>query len=173
MRSAFWMWESGIEHGMCDQIVSRYKSEIGEAGLYSGLIDNGVRKSSVCHVFDKDIQDVIKGFTEGANRSAFGFDISGEIEVQFSHYGLGGKYNYHTDSIIGDDLMVDRKITVVAMLSDESEFRGGELELLGDTINLKKGDVIAFPSFMSHCVRPVSCGERFTLVGWHHGLHFR
>ena len=70
----------------------------------------------------------------------------------------------------------DRKITVICLMNDPSEFEGGELQirLYGDfTPELKKGSLIAFPSVLEHRVTPVTKGVRYSATMWLSGPRFR
>jgi PKHD-type hydroxylase len=63
------------------------------------------------------------------------------------------------------------------MLSDPSEYDGGDLEIWTGTepkvLDKTKGIVHAFPSFVMHRVTPVTRGVRRTLVIWIAGPKFR
>ena len=62
------------------------------------------------------------------------------------------------------------------LLSDSSEFEGGSFQMqTGDTpydVELKKGDIVIFPSYKLHRVSPVTKGVRHSLVAWAHGSAF-
>jgi len=73
-----------------------------------------------------------------------------------------------------------RKISVSAILNDGYE--GGELcfQTIGDDngieyseIKGKKGDVIIFPSYMCHRVKPITKGTRYSVVAWYGGPPFK
>ena len=57
------------------------------------------------------------------------------------------------------------------LLNDD--FDGGEFEYQIDTksltVKLKKGDVLVFPSYFLHRVKPVTMGTRYSLVAWASG----
>jgi len=69
-----------------------------------------------------------------------------------------------------------RKISVTVNLSDGNSYVGGDLKLdnsvdgirnvVTDDVFRKKGTVIVFPSFLPHCVTPVTEGVRRSLVMW-------
>ena len=69
-----------------------------------------------------------------------------------------------------------RKISFSSFLNDPSEFEGGDLTLMPDSIGypiqLKKYEICFFPSWMPHKVVPVTKGTRISLVGWVHGPDF-
>ena len=66
---------------------------------------------------------------------------------------------------------------MVVLLSDPSEFDGGNLQIRvsDEEINIpkKRGLIIAFPSWATHQVAPVTKGNRQSLVVWIHGPAFR
>jgi PKHD-type hydroxylase len=82
-------------------------------------------------------------------------------------------YNKHSD--FGGNFTT-RKISYTALLSDPSEFDGGDLILyLRTDITLPKeqGQVVLFPSIAFHEVLPVTQGERWALVTWIKGRPLR
>ena len=107
----------------------------------------------------------------------WGFEINSRESVQFAHYGPGQHYDWHVDTfLLSPGTTFDRKVTVVCLMSDTSEFEGGELWLkfLGEyTGPLVKGSVIAFPSFVEHRVTPVTSGLRATATMWLTGPKFK
>ena len=70
-----------------------------------------------------------------------------------------------------------RKISMTLLLSDPSEFTGGDL-LFADAnqkepVQLKQGQAIFFASFLRHKVAPVKKGVRKSLVMWFGGPPFK
>ncbi len=70
-----------------------------------------------------------------------------------------------------------RKISMTVNLNTPQEYEGGNLKFdlgphsKGDRIKVfndmrSQGSIIIFPSFMYHCVTPVTSGTRFSLVLW-------
>ena len=61
------------------------------------------------------------------------------------------------------------------LLSDPATFEGGELEIMskGKTAKLKQGQAIFFASWLQHRVKPVTQGERKSLVMWFGGPPFK
>jgi len=103
------------------------------------------------------------------NKEIFNFDISIIECLQFSVYKTGEYYKSHVD--IGEvPPYSTRKLSFVVQLTDETEYAGGDLNLLVSEIpynfSRRKGDIIFFPSYLLHEVTPVTNGERRTLVGW-------
>ena len=68
-----------------------------------------------------------------------------------------------------------RKISMTLLLSDPSTFEGGELEFMskGKRAKLKQGQAIFFASWLQHQVKPVTKGERKSLVMWFGGPSFK
>lgn len=109
------------------------------------------------------------------------FDLSWLEPLQFTKYTIEERYDWHVDTLLhlasDDDV---RKLSFSVLLNDE--FEGGEFELEAgspgmpnriQTLDMKAGDVVVFPSYMWHRVKPVTSGERHSLVGWVHGPNWR
>ncbi len=171
----------------CEKIIEFAKS-IPEKQAFVGGADSPVQdvkvRSSKLHwveyvadsswIFDR-LANVVVGVKEGW----YPFSLTSMPEpVQVTRYlaSEGGHYAMHKD--MGDDFMSNRKLSLVMLLNDPSEFEGGQLELLGITGDDKsvkeitQGTVIAFPSWELHRVMAVTKGERWSLVTWVHGPPF-
>ena len=57
------------------------------------------------------------------------FDLQDYEAIQFAEYKLGQKYNWHQDTFFLSGATNDRKITVVCLLNDSTEFEGGLLQI--------------------------------------------
>ena len=97
-------------------------------------------------------------------------------QAQYTEYPEGGFYDWHMDC----DLVMNkeppiRKISMTLVLSHESEFEGGGLELgkKDNIIKPKQGHAIFFASFINHRVVPITKGLRKSLVMWFGGESFR
>ena len=112
-----------------------------------------------------------------ANNNHFGFEGMRLTEVaQFTHYLTGGFYEWHMDNDVqGKHQPPVRKISMTLLLSPENEFEGGELEFMskGKRAKLKQGQAIFFASWLQHRVKPVTKGERYSLVMWFGGPPFK
>ena len=98
--------------------------------------------------------------------------------AQFTEYPKGGFYDWHMDlnpfgKTGGHPI---RKISMTCLLSDPSEFTGGDLAF-DDTgknkVVLKQGQAVFFASFMRHRVEPIKKGIRRSLVMWFGGPPFK
>ena len=98
--------------------------------------------------------------------------------AQFTEYPKRGFYDWHMDlnpvGHSGEHPI--RKISMTCLLSDPSEFTGGDLAFEdqgNNKIQLKQGQAIFFASFMRHRVEPVKKGIRRSLVMWFGGPPFK
>ena len=110
------------------------------------------------------------------NNKWFNFDISGFSDnLQFTHYKAPhGKYKKHVDKRYEK---VIRKLSFSIQLTDPSKYSGGDL-ILHDgpkPIVMRKqiGDLVVFPSFVRHRVKPVTRGTRYSLVIWSLGQPYK
>ena len=70
-----------------------------------------------------------------------------------------------------------RKLSGSIQLTDPKEYKGGELYLYddypGQIMKQEQGTLILFPSYTLHEVKPVTKGERNSLVFWVTGKQFK
>ena len=112
------------------------------------------------------------------NRNHFGYEGMTTTELaQFTEYPKGGFYNWHIDAEISCQFEPPvRKISMTILLSDASEFEGGDLEFMTADNNppqLIQGQAIFFNSMICHRVAKVKKGMRRSLVMWFGGPPFR
>jgi PKHD-type hydroxylase len=151
----------------------------GEAGKY----DTKKRVTTISWIpFDKlpQMYKVIENQLSIVNLNHFYFDgVKLTEPAQFTVYPKKGFYDWHMDlNAFGQDGQNPiRKISMTLLLSDPSEFTGGELTFseTGDTkpLPLKQGQAIFFASFLRHKVAPVKKGVRKSLVMWFGGPPFK
>ena len=122
---------------------------------------------------------------EMANRDAYNFELDGFNVFQYSEYkDPGAHYEYHMDvsfASVNDRFIIGRKLSLSIMLNDESEFSGGEFQMIIDsqtmekpiTVPHRRGRFVFFPAFIVHRVAPVKSGTRKSLVFWALGPKFR
>jgi len=112
-----------------------------------------------------------------ANHEIYHFDIDHVTDP--IHYVIypenGGHLTWHMD--IGQYETNVRKLAMTVQLSDPNEYEGGEFEIWnGDKfqeVPRQKGDVIIFPTFLMHRIKPITKGQRKCLVFWAGGRPFR
>lgn len=124
-------------------------------------------------IFQK-LTDIIKG----VNDRLFQFDLVEIQSLQFTCYDGAEKGTYvkHIDQML-DSSGFPRKLSISIQLSDEKNYKGGDL-LIHDGDKPKKtfrsrGTAIFFPSYVLHEVKPVTEGIRYSLVIWVTGPKFK
>ena len=124
----------------------------------------------------------IVGAANSLRDYAWKFDIRGMLEPpnimeytegSLHESGIDGHYRLHID-LGGEGPSLLRKISYSVILNESYE--GGKLNIKtteGDYYPPQKtGDIIMFPSYILHCVEPVTKGTRCAVVGWIHGPSF-
>lgn len=123
---------------------------------------------------------------QSLNNQFYNFNLNGYESFQYTVYDgeEQGKYSWHMDMIANGDIlsipnMDTRKLTLILLLSEpDVDFSGGELQLnLGQedkptTVDLPRGRIVAFPSWVLHQVKPVTAGVRKSIVVWIEGPKF-
>lgn len=101
------------------------------------------------------------------------YNISGINQIERLEYGVGGKYEFHTDTTELEIEPVKRRITCIIQVSDPNDYTGGDLRFkkIGLTDYAKesmrkKGTIILFPSDIEHTVEPLTSGKRRSIVSW-------
>lgn len=123
---------------------------------------------------------------EQINHYFYGYELNGYDSIQYGVYEATerGHYGWHMDTYLNhriDNYFETRKLSLSFLLNEPHlDFKGGEFQInsgtaedKADTIALKKGDVVVFPSFLLHRVAPVIEGVRKSLVIWVTGPKFR
>ena len=156
-------------------------AEIGNGkGIKGGVIDTKTRTSHISWIpFKKmpEMYSIIEKIMKATNGNHFGFDGMTITEpAQYTEYPEGGFYDWHVDNDVNMQHEPPvRKISMTLLLSSESDFEGGDLELMseGKIGKLKQGQAIFFASFIRHRVKPVIRGNRKSLVMWFGGTPFK
>ena len=168
----------------CQLIINAGKSEKQETaqvgGGSVGTIDTKVRTSHISWIPFKKMPEMyktIETLMHKTNNNHFGFDNMQLTEpAQYTEYPEGGFYDWHIDSDVeGKNEPPVRKISMTCLLSHESEFEGGGLELMSDgkIARPKQGQAIFFASYIRHRVIPITKGTRKSLVMWFGGTPFK
>ena len=177
--------ESIFSPKQCQMVIDKgmsLKKEQAKVGMNrpEGGLDTKKRITSISWIPFKDMPEMyrdIEATMLKANNNHFGFDGLKLTEpAQFTHYHTGGFYDWHMDNdVAGKHEPPIRKISMTLLLSDPSTFEGGELEFMhkGRTAKLKQGQAIFFASWLQHRVKPVTKGERKSLVMWFGGPPFK
>ena len=151
-----------------------------EQGTKGGHVDTNTRTSHISWIpfskMDNMYKDIDK-IMQATNGNHFGFDGMTINEMaQYTEYPEGGFYEWHVDNDVNMQYEPPvRKISMTLLLSPESEFEGGDLELMseGKIAKIKQGHAVFFASFIRHRVKPVTRGRRQSLVMWFGGTPFK
>jgi PKHD-type hydroxylase len=184
-------WDNFFSNDKVDEIVKIcQEKELKESTISNNaLIDDKTRTSKVNfhnpNARNQWIFDRINSGIEDINKKFFQFDLYGYDFFQYSEYDgvKSGKYDFHIDMFMNDESLahsLTRKLSLTLLLSDPGvDFEGGEFQIndsreeKAKTLEMKKGSLIAFPSFMIHRVKPVTKGIRKSLVIWVVGPKFK
>ena len=158
----------------------KHNASVGTSKKGGGIVDTKTRTSHISWIPFKKMPDMYKDIEKTMNKTNgnhFGFDGMQITEMaQYTEYPSGGFYDWHMDSDVNfvHEPTV-RKISMTCLLSPESEFEGGELEIEKEEnkVKLVQGQAIFFASFIRHRVAPVTKGVRKSLVMWFGGPPLR
>ena len=202
----YWYFKSAVPSRICDDIVKYGKSLQDQMAVTGGYGDpkklnqqqvkdlKKKRDSNIVWLSENWIYKELHPYIRQANDNAgwkFQWDFS--EACQFTKYNKGQYYDWHCDSwhkpydhpnTLSHGKI--RKLSVTLSLSDEKDYKGGELEFdlrnfdpdkKRNTMLCKeirpKGSLVVFPSFVWHRVKPVTKGSRYSLVIWNLGWPFR
>jgi len=169
----------------CQKIIDagrRQPPQKAQVGMNKpgGGLDTSKRTTTISWIPFKEMPEMyddLNNFIQRANLNHFGFgDIRITEQAQFTEYPEGGFYDWHMDCDVNMQHEPPvRKISMTILLNHESQFEGGELELMapGKKAKLSQGNAITFASFLNHRVAPVTRGVRQSLVVWFGGTPFR
>jgi PKHD-type hydroxylase len=123
---------------------------------------------------------------EEMNDRFYNFILNGYDSFQYTeyHHEEKGEYKFHMDTGIGNrndgGEFETRKLSIIMCLNRPNEdFEGGQFYMNLDSeknafeVEMKRGRIILFPSFLIHRVAPVTKGVRKSLVTWVTGPKFR
>ena len=168
----------------CQLIINAGRAEpreMGQVGVgKGGTVDTKTRTSHISWIpFNKmpEMYKTLETIMKKTNGNHFGFEGMQITEpAQYTEYPEGGFYDWHIDSDVNcvNEPPV-RKISMTCLLSHESEFEGGGLEIISDgkIARPKQGQDIFFASFIRHRVVPITRGVRKSLVMWFGGTPFK
>jgi PKHD-type hydroxylase len=113
------------------------------------------------------------------NQTEYKFQLTRFADpLQYTVYdgGKGDHYTWHSDGYESNGKAY-RKLSAILILSDPSEYEGGDLEVFIEVEPVRiepiRGRLIVFPSYLLHRVTPVTKGVRKTLVSWISGDSFK
>tara|TARA_Y100000356_G_scaffold120634_1_gene113312 strand:+ start:87 stop:722 length:636 start_codon:yes stop_codon:yes gene_type:complete len=195
--NTFWyaknVFNDQMINDLTQMVESNYKFEKGQTGTDElGTRTNEYRTNNRDIAYltpetkTKWLYDLLFPLVLQANHELFHFDI--DIVTDPIHYVIypaptgpqsndGGHLDWHMD--IGAYAVNKRKLAMTVQLSDPRDYDGGDFEIwFGGSqeptlVPREKGDVIIFPAFCMHRVKPTTRGERRCLVFWTGGRPYR
>lgn len=176
----YWKFDKVISKDLCKFFLNSFNWEDSEKGIVKikdGFgEDKKIRNSNVIFLQENNPLGCINfyhGLMANIN-SGWNFNLYTQEQTQITRYEKNEHYDWHVDTFppVND---LQRKLSVVTLLSDTKDFEGGNFLLKNckDQPTLNQGDILVFPSILEHKVMPVTKGTRYSAVNWINGVSFR
>ena len=157
------------------------EAKVGHTDTKEGAHDTKKRVTTISWIPFKvlpQMYKIVERTMKQVNGNHFGYDGMQITEpAQFTEYPKGGFYDWHMDADVNCQFEPPiRKISMTILLSNPSEFEGGDLEFLTEgnkPPQLIQGQAIFFCSLLRHRVAKVKKGVRRSLVMWFGGPPFK
>ena len=181
----YWKVPKYIPDHVCDVLLSNYTNwQTGKINSGRGGEEVTSRSSDVIWIKEEFwLSTFFKIMSDINGWSGLNFDITGVQDLQLTRYvAPAGHFDFHIDGngyTRPPNNNLVRKLSASVLLTDPKNFEGGEFEFkFGNnstdfTVDMDKGDIILFPSYILHRVRPVTKGTRYSLVIWACGKPLR
>jgi PKHD-type hydroxylase len=178
---AYWAWEGALSKEFCNAALAEVDWATAKPAEMntSELVTLKYRRTDVVwQDFMQPLGCIARAYIDVANQSAgWDYALNNQEVTQIGRYKSvdNGYYDWHIDA----DAPVNgtqRKLSISILLSDPSEFEGGELQFKGiedQKVLTKQGSIVVFPSFIEHRVTPVTKGVRYSAVSWVQGPSFK
>ena len=164
----------------CNTIIKLGKDlphEEGNVGFGAkNKIDHKIRRNEISWIpFSKAkwMYSKIEHWMHTVNNKHMGFN---QLQIgeyaQFTKYSKKEHYDWHADSSYEMSKgPAVRKVSMILLLNDPKEFKGGALQIVDkkQLLVLKQGEAVFFASFIAHRVVPLTKGNRFSLTMWFGG----
>jgi PKHD-type hydroxylase len=155
---------------------------VSEDNPDKGNLDTNIRNSDVSFIVPSEqtewLYSRMQNLCAKVNWDKSQFDLERFEPFQYGKYKEGQFYNWHTDS--GPTVREHRKLSMMVNLTPTDEYEGGELYINTNgnqddptVLKMEPGSVVVIPSWVPHTVKPVTKGERVSLVAWVVGPKFR
>lgn len=185
------LFPGAIAAEFCQRVVAAgdaLEVESGEIGFLREQNMSGRVRNSKVAFFRENLPenrwlfDEVKGIFQQINTANWNYKISGIQDLQYTVYGPGEYYGWHTDVNMprrtADGGQVVRKLSLSIQLDLPDGYGGGDFEVRAsgaeketrlDDIARTLGTVIIFPANVPHQVTMVTAGTRHSLVAWAEG----
>tara|TARA_R100000005_G_C4879779_1_gene132028 strand:- start:29 stop:640 length:612 start_codon:yes stop_codon:yes gene_type:complete len=181
----FVFYEQIIPEKLVDLMVEelpKYEEQFVEAQIgdsTNGALLESARDSKISWMYEDDwVSSIFAHYFHLANKEYWEYDLNGLDGIQITRYDEGDHYTWHSDYGTAEDNRYTRKLSATLLVTDPSEYEGGELEFTDYHNNRvvapsEKGTMIVFDSRIPHRVLPVTKGTRISLVTWMLGPKLR
>jgi len=91
--------------------------------------------------------------------------INCDVELVYCRilkYGINGYITKHVDSY-SEKSQQENNLSVIIQLSDPNKYKGGQLIISKELIELQQGDMLAYTYEHEHEVKPVKSGVRYVI----------
>lgn len=146
----------------------------------SSLPEDQIRKNTPTWLENKGpMQDIYKHLENAikfVNDAKFHFALDVIENLQHLSYDVNDEFDWHVDCMLRySDRRPIRKISCSILLNDDYE--GGDFHFASkqhgwEVGKIKKNSALFFPSFMPHTVKPITKGNRQSLIVWARGPNF-
>ena len=192
----YWVSEEPLAPELCDRIVAEgERLDLFEATIRKDTTGGKIRRSEIGwfsrKVHNDWLLDPLWALVQQANAACWNWAVDQLQSVQYTTYGEGEFYAWHTDQEAKPYVKEPgagkvRKLSVSVQLSEADDYEGGDFELeemyripskhemrirVIDELR-PRGSVLVFPAHLFHQVTPVTCGVRRSLVAWYLGPPF-
>jgi len=160
-----------------EKINEKNEFEDAKTGsLDKAVLDTKTRNSKIKWWYESHwVCSVFSHYIGIANKQQWEYDLNTLLGIQVSKYEApDGHYRWHSDYGTSQNNDYTRKLSASLLLTDPSEYEGGDLEFIdyhGNNVFAPKqrGSIIVFDSRVPHRVTPVTKGKRYSLVTWIYG----
>ena len=160
-----------------EKINEKKEFEDAKTGsLDKAVLDTKTRNSKIKWWYESHwVCSVFSHYIGIANKQQWEYDLNTLLGIQVSKYEApDGHYRWHSDYGTSQNSEFTRKLSASLLLTDPSEYEGGDLEFIdyhGNNVFAPKtkGSIIVFDSRVPHRVTPVTKGLRYSLVTWMYG----
>jgi PKHD-type hydroxylase len=182
VNNIYWLCEGALSKDFCEFVLGQLDwatSKQASINKSKPTIDSEMRRTDIIWQDGMNpLGCIARTYIDGANNQAgWMYNLVAQEHTQICRYKDTdkGHYDWHVDVVPPKD-GVQRKLSISILLSDPSDFEGGELQFKGiedRKILTKQGSIVVFPSFVEHRVTPVTKGVRYSAVTWASGPSFR
>ena len=160
--------ENALSIDVCEDLITSQACNVhkGRGGAFSNRFHTCLLPLN--HSVHLNLQNTLKEVID-----FFKFEVDFVEPYEIKKYTRGDYFSQHYDNYYAIPENIDRKITLVAFLSNNKTYTGGNLIIAGKSYSPPQGTVIAFPSFFLHSVEPIHIGDRWTLITWFWGNYWK